>query len=125
MINQYNYYCPKCDVKLNHGNEVVLNLHKENGEKTKIFLDPKPHSYKVKCEPKITFKENEIVDFNCPHCKDNLQSKDYDKFVRIILKVTDVVIFDVFFSRIYGDHRTYVGIEDFKEEYGDQINPKE
>jgi hypothetical protein len=37
------------------------------------------------------------------------------------MKVTEKVLFDVFFSRVYGDHRTYVGIEDFEEEYGHKI----
>ena len=48
-------------------------------------------------------------------------SDKYSNFVKIILKVTDKVLFDVFFSRVYGDHRTYVGIEDFDEEYGHKI----
>lgn len=124
ILNQYNYYCPKCDNKLNHDNKVMLILFKKNGEQAKIFLDPKPHSYRVKCEPNIEFNENEIVDFICPQCDNNLKSAEYEKFVRIILKVTDGVLFDVFFSRVYGDRRTFVGIEDFKEEYGSQINAK-
>jgi hypothetical protein len=125
MINQYNYYCPKCNDKLDQDSKIVLNLLKINGEKAKIFLDPKPHSYKVNCEPKISFKKNELVEFICPSCNINLASVEYNKFACIILKVTENVIFEVFFSRIYGDHRTFVGIEDFKEEYGDKIKSKD
>jgi len=121
MINQYDYYCPKCKEKLNENSKVLLNIYSVNSSNAKIFLDPKPHSYAIKCEPNIEFQKNEIVDFVCPHCNENLKSNDYEKFVQIILKVTESVCFDVFFSRVYGDHRTYVGIEDFKEEYGDQI----
>jgi len=120
MINQYDYFCPKCDEKLSESNQVVFTIQRNN-EKSKIFLEPKPGSYSIKCQPECTFVLNEEVDFFCPYCEENLKSDRYSKFVEIILKVTDSVIFDVFFSRIYGDHTTYVGIEDFEEEYGDKI----
>ena len=125
MINQYDYFCPKCKEKLNENGKVILNVHRTDDSNAKIFLDPKPHSYHLKCEPEIAFLENEIVDFICPHCSSNLHSDQYEKFVALTLKVTEGVFFDVFFSRVYGDHRTYVGIEDFKEEYGDEMGAKE
>lgn len=121
ILNQYNYHCPKCNNLLNKDNKVLLNLIRKNGEKAQIFLNPKPHSYDAQCVPDISFNEKEIVDFECPQCNNSLQSDEYHKFIRIILKVTDGVLFDVFFSRVYGEHRTFVGIEDFKEEYGDKI----
>ncbi len=123
MINQYDYYCPKCDSKLNENNQVVFNIKRSSDEIIKLFLDPKPMSYKFRCEPEplFPFVESEMVDFNCPNCDQSLESDKYSKFVEIILKVTDKVIFEVFFSRIYGDHKTYVGIEDFEEEYGHKI----
>tara|TARA_B100000809_G_scaffold187996_2_gene186337 strand:- start:590 stop:967 length:378 start_codon:yes stop_codon:yes gene_type:complete len=125
MINQYDYYCPKCKGKLNEDSKVILNVCRTDKSKSKIYLDPKPHSYNLKCEPEIEFKKNEIVDFLCPNCNANLKSVEYEKFVQITLKVTEGVFFDIFFSRVYSDHRTYVGIEDFKEEYGDRISTKE
>ena len=121
MINQYDYYCPKCDEMLSENNQVIFNIQRKNNEKIKLFLDPRPGSYDIKCEPETTFELTEKVDFYCPHCEGNLESDKYSKFIEIILKVTDKVIFDVFFSRIYGDHTTYVGIEDFEEEYGEKI----
>lgn len=125
MINEYDYICPKCKEQLNENGKVILNVFRSNKENIKIYLDPKPHSYNIICEPVIEFQQNEIVDFICPNCNENLQSDEYEKFVRITLKVTTGVYFDVFFSRVYGDHRTFVGIEDFKEEYGDKIKSKD
>jgi hypothetical protein len=121
MINEYDYYCPSCDKKLSENNEVVFNVVRLNNSVLKIYLEPKPRSYKFRSEHSVSFKEKEVVDFCCPHCKTNLVSKKYPNFVKIILKVTHNVLFDVYFSRIHGDHRTYVGIEDFEEEYGDKI----
>ena len=98
MINQYDYYCPKCDEKLSEDNQVLFHIHRSNKDMVKLFLDPKPRSYKYKCEPWVDFKENEVVDFACPHCNESLESDKYSNFVAIILKVTDKVIFDVFFG---------------------------
>ena len=121
MISQYDYYCPKCDEQLSQNNQVLFNVQRSNREVVKLYLDPKPRSYKYRCEPWSDFQENEVVNFTCPHCKENLESEKYSNFIKITMKVTDKVLFDVFFSRVYGDHRTYVGIEDFEEEYGNKI----
>ena len=121
MINHYDYYCPKCDEKLSQNNQVLFHISTHNNQSAQLYLDPKPMTYKYKCVPWVDFKENEIVEFACPHCLHNLQSEKYPNFIKIILKVTDNVLFDVYFSRIYGDHRTYVGIEDFEEEYGHKM----
>ncbi len=120
-ISQYDYYCPSCNKMLSTTEQVVFDIIRYNKEKAKLFLDPKPGSYKLECKPPLTFEKEELVDFFCPHCQQNLESKKYPKFIQINLKVTKGVSIDVFFSRIYGVHKTYVGIEDFEEEYGDEM----
>jgi transcription initiation factor IIE alpha subunit len=122
MINQYDYHCPKCDEKLNRNNEVVLSIKRDNNEEITLYLDPQPGTYHYRCEPNVSFNEKEIVEFHCPSCTANLKSDKYSRFVEIILKVTPKVSMNVFFSRVYGVHKTYVGIEDFEEEYGDKIS---
>lgn len=121
-INKYDYFCPKCDHILSKNNQVIFTIKRSNDEKVRLYLDPKPGSYNYKCEPETQFDSGEEVEFYCPHCNQNLQSEKYSKFVQITLKVTKKVVFDVFFSRIHGDHSTYVGIEDFEEEYGHKIS---
>lgn len=120
-INQYNYYCPKCSKILSEGERVIFNIIKNNKQKAKLSLNPKPGSYDFVCEPQLSFDKGELVDFYCPHCKQSLASEKFNKFVQIHLKITDKVLIDVFFSRIHGVRKTYVGIEDFEEEYGDEI----
>lgn len=120
-ISQYDYYCPNCDEILSTTKQVVFDIIRNNNEKAQLFLDPKPGSYNFECKPPITFKKGEMVDFTCPHCHQNLESKKYPKFIQINLKVAKGVIMDVFFSRIYGVRKTYVGIEDFEEEYGEEM----
>ena len=120
-INQYDYYCPKCAKMLSNKNHVVFNIVSSKQEKAQLSLNPKPGSYDFICAPQLSFEKDELVDFYCPHCEQNLASDKFNKFIQIHLKITDKVLIDVFFSRIYGLHKTYVGIEDFEEEYGDDI----
>jgi len=122
MINQYKYRCPHCDKKLNKNKHVDFIIRRENGQKATLSLDPQPRTYNFKCIPEINFKKGEIIDFFCPYCDKNLESKTYSKFVELHLNVTKGVVFKVFFSRIYGAQETYVGIEDFEEEYGEKIS---
>ena len=106
---------------LSDDNHVVFNIVKSNNQKAKLALNPKPGSYDFTREPQLSFDKDELVDFQCPHCKQSLASEKFNKFVQINLKVTDKVLIDVFFSRSHGVHKTYVGIEDFEEEYGAEI----
>lgn len=122
MINQYDYHCPKCDEKLSKNNQVIFTVKRDNGESATLYLEAKPGSYDYECQPPIQFSEKEIIDFHCPKCDVNLKSSKYSRFVEIILKVSSKVTMEVFFSRVYGIHQTYVGIEDFEEEYGDKIS---
>ena len=120
MIAEYDYHCPHCDHQLNEENEVVFTFKKE-GVKHKIFLNPKPGTYGHRCEPETDFSDKELVSFYCPKCKGDLVSDEYDKYIKIILKVTPKVSFDVLFSRIYGVQKTYVITDDFVEEFGDAL----
>ena len=122
IINQYDYHCLKCDQKLSENNQVIFIIKRDNGEQAKLFLDTKPGTYNLKCEPKVDFNEKEIIDFHCSKCDANLKSDKYARFVEIVLRVSPKVSMPVFFSRVYGVHQTFVGIEDFEEEYGDKIS---
>jgi len=121
IINQYDYHCPKCDYKLSENNQVIFTIKRDNGEQAVLHLDAKPGSYLSNCDPKINFNEKEIIDFHCPKCDVNLKSDKYARFVEIILRVSPKVDMEVFFSRVHGVRQTFVGIEDFEEEYGDKI----
>ena len=122
MINEYNYHCFHCKNQLNKNQEVEFLIERNTKERGKIFLSPTPKSYNYRTELEIKFIKDEMVDFICVHCNKNLVSKQYPKFVKIHLKVTDNVLIDVFFSRVHGVQKTYVGLEDFKDIYGDEMN---
>ncbi|MCB9361576.1 MAG: hypothetical protein H6587_11100 [Flavobacteriales bacterium] len=122
MINEYNYHCFHCKNQLNKDQEVEFLIERNTKEKARIFLSPTPKSYNYRTEPAIKFEKDEIVDFFCVQCNKSLVSEEYPKFIKIHLKVTENVLIDVFFSRIHGVQKTYVGLEDFKETYGDEMD---
>ena len=123
MLTEYDYHCPKCNQLLNSEKTVVFQIKKSTGETGIIELDPKPGEYTYKCEPDIPFEKGEEIDFYCPACKVNLQSKQYPKYIEMKLRVNSTINFEVLFSRIFDDRRTYVITEDMIEKYGD--NPED
>lgn len=123
MIDQYNYHCPYCKAQLNNeNNEVEFLIRRKNKDKVKLFLLPTPYTYGYRTIPVVNFNKNEEVDFNCKSCLKSLISSLFPNYVQIHLKITDKVFLDVFFSSVYGVHKTYVGLEDFMDTYGKEMS---
>ena len=123
MLAEYDYHCPHCSQLLNADNKVIFKIEKSTSEKGTIELSPKVGEYSYKCEPNMIFENGEAMEFFCPACKVNLKSKKYPKFIALRLFVTSSVHFEMLFSRVFGDRRTYVITEDMTEKYGD--NPED
>ncbi len=122
MFSNYHYHCPGCNASLNKDGRVHFVL-KTNGESTNISLNPNPGEYDYNCEPELHLTEGEVYDFFCPECDKNLQSDRFNEFVEINMKVTDEIEFEVLFSRVCGQHCTYVVTEDMVERHGE--HPKD
>lgn len=119
MLAEYDYHCPKCNQLLNAENTVVFHVEKKTGESGIIELDPKVGEYSYKCEPEMAFEQGEEIEFFCPACKTNLKSEKFPKFAELKLRVTNTIHFDMLFSRVFGDRKTYVITEDMVEKHGD------
>ena len=123
MLADYDYHCPHCNQLLNAGHAVIFKIENSSGEKGVIELDPKVGKYSYRCEPNMICKNGEEMEFFCPACKINLKSEKFPKFVELRLSVSSSVHFEMLFSRVYGDRRTYVITEEMTEKYGD--NPED
>jgi len=123
MFSTYKYYCPKCDVKLNYKQRVNFKIMKEGKFVTILQLNPRPGDYEYECDPKMTFKKGEVLDFYCPSCNENLCSDRFKDFVSVLLRPADKIEFEVLFARAAGQHTTYVMTEDMVEKHGD--HPKD
>ena len=118
-LKQYDYHCSNCNQRLNVMGSVILYIERSNGQCGVVELHPTPGEYNFTTDPVMEFEKNEKVDFFCPACKANLQDKNHPDFVDLKLHVNDNVYFDVLFSRIFGDRKTYVITEEMTEKFGD------
>jgi len=120
-IGNYDYHCPHCDTDLKGEKGIEFITKNEKGKTKSIFLDPNLGKYEFHYDYSHDFKDNEKVEFSCPHCKENLQSSKHSDYVEIIMYVSSEVKFEVLFSRIYGIKRTYIVMEDYVERHGEDI----
>ena len=117
MPKTYQYFCPECYEELSSNGEIVFDVCRSNGDVLELYLDVTPNTYNYRSEPPVEFVFGEQVEFYCPHCTLSLESPRKDKFVVIDLKVDNKKIIEVSFSKIFGEHKTFVGLKQFEEEY--------
>lgn len=122
-MKQYDYHCFNCNQRLNVLGNVILYIERKNGQSGIVELNPTPGEYSFVTEPPMEFEDKEEIDFYCPACKASLISDKYPNFVMLKLRVNPVVDFDVLFSRVFGERKTYVMTEDMVEKYGE--NPED
>ena len=123
MFSTYQYYCPKCDARLNKDGMVIFRVMNGSDFLTLIHLNPKPGEYDFECVPAAELEPGKRYDFCCPTCMENLQSPRFKDFVSIWLRPAERIEFEVLFDRAAGQHTTYVITEDMTERHGD--HPKD
>ena len=86
-----------------------------------LLLNPELGNYKFISHYSLEFKEEECLDFYCPVCSNNLIATDINsKMARIIMIDKDGKEYDLYFSRIRGEHSTFkVHQNDIVERYGE------
>ena len=118
MSEKYKYSCPKCTAGLSRDGEVMLTMTRNTGEKTNLILHPKPGVYGYYCNPPLALEDGELVECYCPYCWETLKSESFANFVSLKLHKLDGVAVKVLFSRLVGQHKTYIVNEEFTEKYG-------
>jgi hypothetical protein len=86
-----------------------------------LLLNPKIGNYDLIHHSSIEFNEGEMLDFNCPVCRADLTAFGIHKnLVRIIMINRNNIEFDVYFSKICGEHSTFViHKDDIIEKHGE------
>lgn len=112
LLTNYNYICPCCKENLTFAQRVHLKVENASDEVAMIYLHLKPGIYQYECVPELTFVGSEMVTFYCPSCNEDLTSDAYFNFCELTMKVNDETSFQVLFSRIHGEQKTYVITED-------------
>ncbi|MGV6861500.1 MAG: hypothetical protein ACWA41_06995 [Putridiphycobacter sp.] len=117
-LDKYEFYCPDCHQRLDENNEIHLKINNPNDGRVDIFLSTSLGNYEKRTQPEISFNNGDYLDFHCPHCESKIHAKDRDKFVHLIMKVENKFDFDILFSRVAGEQKTFLVTEDGVECYG-------
>lgn len=117
-LNKYDFYCPKCDERVDTNGVIHLKTKRKNGDEGDIFLSTTFGNYGYKHNPDVEFEKNELVDFSCSKCSQDLVSNEHPDFVTLLMRVENQFDFEILFSRRAGIQKTYIITEDGLECYG-------
>ena len=117
-----NYLCPHCRSYLRVWNNIILIVKSVSRNlQCILLLNPKIGNYDLIHHSSIEFNEGEKLDFICPVCRADLTAFGIHKnLVRIIMINSKNIEFDVYFSKICGEHSTFViHKDDIIEKHGE------
>ncbi len=116
-----NYVCPKCRSYLRVWNNVIFSVKSCTEDKQGLLLlNPELGNYEFISHHMLEFKEMDCLDFFCPVCGVNLTATDVNKnLARVIMIDENQKEYDVYFSRLRGEHTTFkVSTDNIVEKYG-------
>lgn len=108
MFDDFDFHCPCCDHKLNMNNEIDFKVNTNDKYLSKLRLSRVPGVYGYKSDHKLDIQNGDHVDFYCPKCESNLHSIQHLDFIEIKIKLTEDVEYNLVFSPICGEKKTYV-----------------
>jgi hypothetical protein len=101
------YHCPHCSGHLKITDCIILLGRKENKEQGFIILHPEVGNYSSRRHPSFKLEQNEAVELFCPLCHKSLAS-DFDENLSHLILIENNKNYDIYFSRIHGEHSTYL-----------------
>ena len=116
-----NFLCPHCRAYLRVWNNIIFivnsiqrNLH------AILLLNPELGNYNLVHHSSVEFEEGEMLNFMCPICRTDLTAKGINNsLAKIVMTDENNKEFDVYFSKICGEHSTFlIHDDDIVEKYG-------
>ncbi len=101
------YLCPRCHGHLKVGEYIIFTARNKNKDKGLLLLHPEIGNYSSIKHPDFEFTEGEGIEFYCPLCQSRLVSSFDDKLVQVIMVDKNAREYEIYFSRIAGEHSTY------------------
>jgi hypothetical protein len=117
-----SYYCPHCRKLLNPGTKVIFLV--ENGpEMELVLLSANLGDYSVVTSRSMSLLDGAIYTFRCPLCRADLTSGENDKLVDLLSRAgEDDPPVRVSFSRIHGEHATFLMADDGVDRFGEHAD---
>lgn len=103
----YHYSCPRCGAELNPREDVVLTGAKAK-KRGLVLLSPEPGNYHAYVAKALDLRPGDMLDFSCPLCQASLKSRANKNLVQLSYKGDGGDEGFVTFSRVYGEHATYM-----------------
>lgn len=104
---------------------LILTLESEETNKRGLLMmNIGLGNYSYVNHPSFRFEDGEIVEFYCPVCRANLKVPDInDHLIRLIIHGEDGKKYDVYFSRVAGEHSTFkIDNENVIEQFGEDAS---
>ena len=112
------YFCPKCETTLNPNVKVVLVA--ANGDKRGLVLmSPQPGNYQIFTSDNLEIKKGDLLEIFCPVCGANLRSHVDRHLAEISFRTSQGEEGRVDFSRVAGEHATYIITAEEIRSYGE------
>ena len=117
---RWSYSCPHCHGILNRQNSILLvGTHGE--DRIIIGLHPAPGNYQISLPPGTEIEPGSRWTFSCPLCQQSLVA-DISPDLCCIDMISRNIRHRVFFSRIAGEHATFVISAEGIEKHGDHAD---
>ena len=101
------YLCPHCRAVLNPNVKVVCVV--DDGERRGlVLLSARPGDYRMIADPRLGLREGTLCTFYCPVCGHSLTSAADDHFAELLLDRDEGEPVRVEFSRVFGEHATFI-----------------
>ncbi len=103
----FRYHCPHCRGLLNPGTKVIFVIERGQ-DRGLLLLSPELGDYAVVLAESFPLVPGSIYDFRCPICHHDLTSAVNRNLVEILWREPDGSESRVDFSRVAGEHATFV-----------------
>lgn len=116
-----NYVCPDCRSYMRVWNNIIFSVKSCTEDKRGLLLlNPELGNFEFISHPKVDFKRMDCLEFFCPVCGADLKATDINKnLARVIMIDENQTEYDVYFSRLQGEHSTFkISNGDIVEKYG-------
>jgi len=117
-----NYLCPNCRSYLRVWNNIIFSVRScTDNRQGLLLLNPELGNYEFISHTVLDFKKGEGLEFTCPVCCFNFTAEDVNKnLARITMIDEDKKEYDIYFSKIRGEHSTFkISEDDIVEKYGE------
>jgi hypothetical protein len=113
------FTCPRCGGLLNPGTKVIFVIER-GAERSLILLSPEFGDYATVLGHSLPLEKGQAYTFICPICRADLSSPANSGFVEILAREDDGSQERVDFSRVAGEHATFVRGPGGVQRYGEE-----